>query len=153
MKIKLLAHFLITFVRKGCGKRLAICHGYTFYCLRQTKVTQHWQCTMWGKCRAKFSTSAEGVIKTARIQHPHLPPKYKIIMTFVRNQLGKTLAILYGYTFYVHKASSTTLRWQCTNTGVCKARFIQSLDGGLRNVSVVHTHKPPIKIYQLSLKL
>lgn len=51
------------------------------------------------------------------------------------------VAILNGYTFYMHRQTKTTVTWRCSK---CSARVIvQSDTGQVLRVNANHTHDPP----------
>ncbi|KOB73947.1 Uncharacterized protein OBRU01_09853 [Operophtera brumata] len=65
----------VIFATKKNGKPIAICQGYTFYCARQTGSYYTWRCTG-NKCKGRFQASIDGVVKTAKLEHFHTPPKF-----------------------------------------------------------------------------
>lgn len=69
----------VLFVTKASGKMLAIYHGYTYYCSRQSRHTKTWQCTAWGKCKARFTVLLDNMIKKIDTGHTHRPPQFKIV--------------------------------------------------------------------------
>ncbi|KOB73948.1 Uncharacterized protein OBRU01_09851 [Operophtera brumata] len=58
----------------------------------------------------------------------------------IHNRRGKKLAILFGYTFNIEAKTKKSIRWRCTNSNKCPARFTQTLKGGLKAFKLDHTH-------------
>ncbi|KOB73949.1 Modifier of mdg4 [Operophtera brumata] len=65
-------------------------------------------------------------------------------VTFVPNTCGKQLAIVNGYTFYLHMKHKSTVSWLCTSWGKCKARFTMKSDGVIKKVIPMHSHERPM---------
>ncbi|CAH2040291.1 unnamed protein product, partial [Iphiclides podalirius] len=62
-----------------CGKRLAIVHGYTFYCHKRNSKSQIWSCTNGGRCRARLIMSNDALfVNHALTEHNHPPPHFVI---------------------------------------------------------------------------
>ncbi|KAI5646737.1 FLYWCH zinc finger domain-containing protein [Phthorimaea operculella] len=67
----------VTLVQNTAGKTLALYGGYTFYLHDVCRVTKGWPCTR-PRCRARLTTTTDGVLLRATGHHDHEPPRYVI---------------------------------------------------------------------------
>ncbi|KAI8421082.1 hypothetical protein MSG28_008201, partial [Choristoneura fumiferana] len=114
----------VRFVRNASGKELALVRGYTFYCGAKNLRTNIWRCTRWGTCKARFimTKSPECELLTAQLEHAHSAPNFIINVIWTRNNRGKELLVVNGYTFYRHTQLKYATRWVCTlGTDKCRA--------------------------------
>lgn len=72
-------YFIVSFVNKQNGNQLAVLNGYTF-AQKIYKNNLYWRCTIGNtKCKARLITTVGGELKTAKMEHTHPPPKYKMV--------------------------------------------------------------------------
>ncbi|KPI99426.1 hypothetical protein RR46_03791, partial [Papilio xuthus] len=119
--------FILRWVLKENGKRLAILDGHTFYLHKHGSKNNLYSCTRAGRCKANFSITKDFKIKRAILDHSHPPPQF-LILKWVFKPCGRQLGIVNGYTFYLHKHNTRSQIWSCTKGGGCRARLILSSD-------------------------
>lgn len=66
-----------------------------------------------------------------------------ILVQYVRNRQGKSLAIINKQTYYVEKKHKTSTTWRCTRGAPCKARFTMSENDEMVKSVLNHDHDPP----------
>ncbi|KAI5646790.1 FLYWCH zinc finger domain-containing protein [Phthorimaea operculella] len=129
---------VVTLVQNRAGKTLALYGGYTFYLHDVCRATKGWPCTR-TRCRARLTTTNDGVLLRATGHHDHEPPRYenrriyrnfRRVVCYVQNKSGKTVALYGGHTFYLHDRHRSTQGWPCTRPR-CRARLTTTNDGVL----------------------
>ncbi|CAK1579165.1 unnamed protein product [Parnassius mnemosyne] len=69
----------VQWVRKSCGKQLAILDGFTYYLDGKSNLTTTWRCTSAGPCKARFVMSNHVMqIIRGNLNHSHKKPTYVI---------------------------------------------------------------------------
>lgn len=71
----------MSYVHNVKGKQLAIVNGFRFYVRAKAKATTNWQCSMAGRCKARFtalSTGSRQVLR-ANLEHNQKRPFLSII--------------------------------------------------------------------------
>ncbi|CAH2085714.1 unnamed protein product [Euphydryas editha] len=135
----------VTLVWNKSGKQVAVLNGFTYYCASTCSSTVAWRCTRGKTCKARFVTTKD-ISYVIRCQefHGHNPPNFYIYnVKLFKNEAGKSVAILYGFTYYCGKKSTSTFAWRCRKGKSCKARFITNKNLEILKCQLVHEHLPP----------
>ncbi|KAI5646701.1 FLYWCH zinc finger domain-containing protein [Phthorimaea operculella] len=67
----------VSYVQNKSGKTVALYGGHTFYLHDRHRSTKGWPCTR-PRCRARLTTTTDGVLLRATGHHDHEPPRYVI---------------------------------------------------------------------------
>ncbi|KAI5646828.1 FLYWCH zinc finger domain-containing protein [Phthorimaea operculella] len=97
------------------------------------------------KCRARLTTTIEGKLIKANVEHNHPPPRFIIRnVAWVENTSGKKMGIYQGHSFYRKEVHQSTIHWPCLKAPTkCRARLVTSIEGTLIRANAEHNHPPP----------